>query len=39
MKNWITLFLIFGFSSIGYSQDSKIISKVKLNIQDSIKAD
>ena len=39
MKNWTTLFFIFGILSTCYSQDSKIVSKVKLNIQDSLNTD
>ncbi|MFK8006277.1 MAG: alpha/beta hydrolase family protein [Saprospiraceae bacterium] len=36
MRNWITIILIFGLSSVGYSQDAKIISKVRLTIKDSL---
>ena len=39
MKNYAILFFIFGIISTSYSQDSKIVSKVKLNIQDSIKTE
>lgn len=39
MKNFAILFFIFGIFSTCYSQDLKIISKVKFNIEDYIKTD
>ncbi len=39
MKNYAILFFVFGIFSTCYSQESKIVSKVKFNIQDSIKTD